>query len=271
MQKLLGNYTQFTLWSVILLVIAAPLYFGYDFFFRQPQKVESIHEEYVAKGSYLFAANQCWRCHGFNGEGGIGLPLNKTEDMRAREAKDPFIIKTIARGRRGTQMPAWAKEEGGPLDQEDIKALREFILDGTHWGEYYDVAPAVCTPDHTKVVEGKLGVKAWKPTQNYVEDHCLVPPRPPTPEEAGKQVFNGPCAICHNTTSETKIGPGLAGIFQKDKLPNGKPINDDNVREWIKKGSASYKTEGQPFMPAYENQVTDQQISDLIAFLKTLK
>lgn len=270
MQNLLTNYTKVTLWTMILLIIAAPLYIGYDLFLRQPQKVEALRDEYVEKGSYLFAANQCFRCHGFNGEGGIGLPLNKTEEMRAREAKDPFIIKTISRGRRGTQMPPWAKEEGGPLDIEEIKALREFILDGTHWGMYFDVASVVCTPDKTKVVEGRVGVKDWKRTQSFVEDHCLVPPKPLTPEEAGKQVFNAPCAVCHNTTAEAKVGPGLLGIFQKDKLPNGKPVNDENVTEWIKKGSTTYKKEGAPFMPPYENQVNDAQIKDLIAYLKTL-
>ncbi|TMC60640.1 MAG: cytochrome c [Chloroflexi bacterium] len=54
-------------------------------------------------------------------------------------------------------------------------------------------------------------------------------------------------------------------------MPNGKTVNDDNVREWIKKGSATYKTEGAPFMPSYETQVSDNDISDIIAFLKTLK
>ncbi len=272
MQKLLSNYTQVALWTIIVLLVAAPAYVAYDLFLRQPAKVEAIHTEYVDRGSYEFAANQCWRCHGYNGEGGIGLPLNKTETMRAREAKEPFITKTITRGRPGTQMPTWGKSEGGPLDSEQIESLRQFILDGSHWGQYYDIAPVVCTQDHSKVVEGVLGTKGWKETKNYLQDHCLIPPAPPTPEGHGQTIVTtGPCAACHNITAETKIGPGMLGIMQKDKLPNGKPLNDDTLREWIKKGSTTYKTEGQPFMPPYETQVTDNDISDIIAYLKTLK
>ena len=272
MQKLLNNYSQVVLWTIVFLLIAAPAYVVYDLAIRQPAKVEALQEAYVATGSFQFASNQCWRCHGYNGEGGIGLPLNKTEDIRAREAKDPFIIKTITRGRPGTQMPTWGKSEGGPLDSEQIVALRAFILDGTHWGTYYDEQPVVCNEDHTKVIEGVLGTKAWKPTKDYLQDHCLVPPAPPTPEGHGQIIVTtGPCSACHEITDKTKIGPGLLGIFQLDKLPNGKPVNDDNVREWIKKGSATYKTEGAPFMPPYETQVSDNDITDIIAYLKTLK
>src|SRR5712692_1799648 len=187
MQSLLTNYTKVTLWTMILLVVAVPVYIVYDLFLRQPQKVEALRDEYVDKGSYLFAANQCFTCHGYNGEGGIGLPLNKTADINAREAKEPFIIKTISRGRRGTQMPVWLKEEGGPLDIEDIKALREFILDGTHWGEYFDLAP-VDKDNHFDPYG-----KKWKPTRDFLAAHNLLPPC----EEKdlvcrGKLVFNGP-------------------------------------------------------------------------------
>src|SRR5436305_8819111 len=115
MQRLINQYRQVILWSIIVLLIAAPLYIAYDLLFRQPQKVEADHEEYVMRGSYEFANNQCWRCHGYNGEGGIGLPLNKTADIVARDDKSPFIIKTITHGRYGTQMPTWGKEDGGPL------------------------------------------------------------------------------------------------------------------------------------------------------------
>jgi cytochrome c len=271
MQRLLNKYRQVVLWSIIILLIVTPIYIVYDLLFRQPQKVEAQHEEYVVKGSYEFAANQCWRCHGVNGEGGIGLPLNKTEDIVARDDKNPIILKTITHGRYGTQMPVWGKEDGGPLDVEQIKALREFIRDGAHWGEYFDLAPV------TKDGKVDLNGKTWKRTMNYLADHNLLPPCADNDVACkGKQVFSGPCAACHNITTETKVGPGLAGIWQKASLPNGKPVNEANVTEWIMKGSASYKTPATapatptPFMPAYGAQVAPEQITQLIAYLKTL-
>lgn len=264
--KLVSGYSDVIQWSMIALLIAAPAYIAYDLLLRQPTEAGAIQEEQVIRGSYLFAANQCWRCHGPNGEGGIGLPLNKTADINAREAKNPFIIKTISRGRLGTQMPAWLKDEGGPLDIEDIKALRAFILDGSHWGEYYDLAPV----DKENHVDPNG--KAWKPTKDYLAAHNLLPPCAADDLVCmGKGVFSGPCAACHNITAETKVGPGLLGIFSKPNLPNGKPINDANVTEWIKLGSATYKKEGAPFMPPYGTQLSDDQIKQVIAYLKTLK
>jgi mono/diheme cytochrome c family protein len=268
LQKLLYEYRQVVLWSMIVLLIATPIYIAYDLLFRQPQKVEAQRADYVMKGSYEFASNQCWRCHGVNGEGGIGLPLNKTADIVGRDDKDPFIIKTITHGRYGTQMPVWGKVDGGPLDPEQITALREFIRDGTHWGTYFDEAPV--NKDGSVDVYGKV----WKPTMNYLADHNLVPPCADTDIACkGKQVFSGPCATCHNITTVFKVGPGLAGIWQKAALPNGKPVNEADVTEWIMKGSASYKPVGSPapFMPSYAAQVTPEQITQVIEYLKTLK
>src|SRR5262245_10284714 len=42
------------------------------------------------------------------------------------------------------------------------------------------------------------------------------------------------CAVCHNADStEAKIGPGLKGLFKREKLVNGKPVNDANVKAII--------------------------------------
>src|SRR5438309_1385739 len=44
----------------------------------------------------------------------------------------------------------------------------------------------------------------------------------------GEAAFDN-CAVCHNADStETKIGPGLKGLFKREKLVNGKPVNEAN-------------------------------------------
>lgn len=78
----------------------------------------------------------------------------------------------------------------------------------------------------------------------------------------GKEVFDQ-CSVCHNADStETKVGPGLKGLFKMAKLVNGKPANEANVRELINMGGNG--------MPAYADQLSDQDKNDLIAYLKTL-
>ena len=78
----------------------------------------------------------------------------------------------------------------------------------------------------------------------------------------GKEVFEQ-CGVCHNTDStEKKMGPGLKGLFSKEKMANGKAPTEANVRAKINEGGNG--------MPAYADMLTDQEKSDLIAYLKTL-
>jgi len=78
----------------------------------------------------------------------------------------------------------------------------------------------------------------------------------------GKDVFDQ-CSVCHNADSdEVKVGPGLKGLFKMDKLVNGKPVTEANVREIINTGGNG--------MPSYADQLSEQDKNDVIAYLKTL-
>ena len=80
--------------------------------------------------------------------------------------------------------------------------------------------------------------------------------------EKGKEVFEQ-CSVCHNADStEQKIGPGLKGLFKHDKLVNGKPVNEANVRAKIDEGGNG--------MPSYKDILSNQEKDDVIAYLKTL-
>ena len=78
----------------------------------------------------------------------------------------------------------------------------------------------------------------------------------------GKEVFEQ-CSVCHNADSEEKkMGPGLKGIFKKDKMNNGKKPTEANIRSRIDEGGSG--------MPAYKDMLSDQEKDDLVAYLKTL-
>lgn len=80
--------------------------------------------------------------------------------------------------------------------------------------------------------------------------------------EKGKAVFEQ-CAVCHNADStEKKMGPGLKGLFAKDKMQNGKKPTYENVLAKINEGGGG--------MPAYKEMTTDDERADLMAYLKTL-
>ena len=78
----------------------------------------------------------------------------------------------------------------------------------------------------------------------------------------GKEVFEQ-CAVCHNADSEEKkMGPGLKGLFKRDKMADGKKVSEANIRTRIDEGGNG--------MPGYKDTLDDQQKEDLIAYLKTL-
>ena len=78
----------------------------------------------------------------------------------------------------------------------------------------------------------------------------------------GKEVFEQ-CSVCHNADStEKKMGPGLKGLFSKDKMLNGKKPTDANVRAKVDEGGNG--------MPAYKEILSDEEKDNVIAYLKTL-
>ncbi len=78
----------------------------------------------------------------------------------------------------------------------------------------------------------------------------------------GKEVFEQ-CSVCHNVdTDEKKMGPSLKGLYKKDKLKSGKKVTDANVKALINAGGNG--------MPAYADMLSDEERTDLMAYLKTI-
>lgn len=93
-----------------------------------------------------------------------------------------------------------------------------------------------------------------------------LPPSKPealwTVEEArGAQVFHQKCARCHYpTTTRPLNGPGLQALTKIKAMPSGAPPTDERITYTI--------LHGRLMMPA--TQLTDSQLSDLLAYLHTL-
>jgi mono/diheme cytochrome c family protein len=83
-------------------------------------------------------------------------------------------------------------------------------------------------------------------------------------QASGRRVYDQVCDRCHEPYSTRgKQGPGLMGIFKNPYMRlSGLPANDDRVGEIIRFGRAK--------MPGYRQQLDDQQIQDLLAYLHTL-
>src|ERR1700677_4769048 len=80
----------------------------------------------------------------------------------------------------------------------------------------------------------------------------------------GDDTFAMNCDVCHNTDSvEPKVGPGLKGLFKRENLASKKKVSDASVMELINKGSPVG-------MPGFEDQLSEQERADVLAYLKTL-
>ena len=57
--------------------------------------------------------------------------------------------------------------------------------------------------------------------------------------------------------------PRLNGIFAAQRLPSGEPATDDQVRKTI--------MEGRGIMPAFDQRLTQDDVTDILKYLHTLK
>ncbi len=229
----------------------------------------------IERGAKTYAS-LCFDCHGKRGEGLVGLPLNKPEfkascgangeDVNGKKCKPAddektrdFIAKTVARGRArpvpAISMPAWSRDEGGQLNQEQINQAVSFVMYG-NWDRILQIREE--------------------------EDLALEPnpPRPPTPrspEDLGRSVAQQTCATCHSfdpsKTSPNSQAPNLGkygsqGPFS-DQLTALKASGDPNwLRKWVSDAPA---IKSGTAMPKWQGILTDQQIDAVVAYLLSLK
>ncbi|NOY17229.1 MAG: c-type cytochrome [Gammaproteobacteria bacterium] len=73
----------------------------------------------AADGQRLYVQN-CAACHGYNGDGGVGVPLSLPDFLAT--ASDDYFFKTIRKGRPGRVMPAFKN-----LSNNEVDSIIHFI------------------------------------------------------------------------------------------------------------------------------------------------
>jgi mono/diheme cytochrome c family protein len=100
-----------------------------------------------------------------------------------------------------------------------------------------------CAKDPAKMTDAELGLN---PGQSH-----------------GRKVFNIYCVTCHNAYSSSgNKGPGLKKLYQKPYLPSGLTATDEHVMQSIMRGRG--------MMPPFGNQLDQQELEEVIAYLHTL-
>ena len=99
--------------------------------------------------------------------------------------------------------------------------------------------------------------------------------QPGTPEHKGQEVFNRmACNACHSVDGSLKLGPTIKSQYGKNILHTDGSIviiDDQYIRESLV-DPLKYIAEGYtPIMPSYKPVLSDEDIENLIAFMKAIK
>lgn len=214
------------------------------------------------RGKELYVSKQCVTCHSLDGTPRVGpswLKIfgkeGKLADGTTYKADENYIKESIlypqakaVAGYPPMGMPSYQ----GQLSDDDITGLIEFMktIDGTTKVEIAPAAPK----------KSAASTAAMSPAQR---GEALV-------KDSGNM-----CATCHSIDGSKMVGPSFKGLYgRKEKLSDGSEVLVDEayIKESIYKPQAKIVEGYGPVMPAmYEGKLTDENVADIIEYLKTLK
>jgi len=199
--------------------------FGYSAL-REPARLDRFTNAELGRsiesGAHIFA-NNCATCHGTDGTAQNcvdaagnqiacqGLPLNyngllcgdpsqRMTDMGWKGTKAAYVLTTVSAG-HGTIMPTWSEQFGGPLRQDQVRDVTNFVL---NWeSETLCAAPVVTFAWPEKAEDFLAGTDEIQVTEGD-------PAR-------GQELFSITygCQACHGTIDGSVpavLGPSLANI-----------------------------------------------------------
>jgi cytochrome c oxidase subunit 2 len=141
-------------------------------------------------------------------------------------------------------------------------------------GEYHIFCAEYCGLDHSLMV-GRVVVMEPAQYEQWLKHGSAtttVAATDETPESAGARLFQEQrCVTCHQTNGT--LGPMLTGVFGHEvKLQSGDTVvaDENYVRESIMNPVAKIVSGYQPIMPTYQGQVSEEQITQLLAYIKSL-
>lgn len=278
--------TQLEIFLGIIVVLATSLlilYYGITEPERMAANAEAAEAREIEVGAVLFEA-QCSRCHGAQGLGIPGLcpPLNDRAffDQRLKEVNwsgslEDYIVATASSGRQVSTrpqlypgqgvpaMPSFSDQYGGPMRPDQIRSIATFILNWEDTAELVSVptpptGPTVGTDITKELPEGDPAKgEALATSLACTACHVIAPTGPAWPAKDGEPGIG-------TRAAERLQDPDYTGEATSAEQYLFEAIANPNV--YLVSGFSANVMPG-----AYANQLTDQDMSDLIAYLMTLK
>ena len=258
---------------------------------RQTNAIKGFDNRAVKRGHSLFQPTDspehgahfgCATCHGADGGGGVTKYvitdfLGRTEQVTwaapavntvAYRYSTEQIRSILVFGRAGTPMPAWGTKGGGPMNDQQIEDLVQYMQTPVE-DHGLKISPEAAKAQARQNAEGEAR-KMGK----------LGPNGQPVVD--GESLFNGNCARCHTrgfsfdrpeVPGGGRYGPSLRGGATVRQFPDV-----EEMTEFIKE-SAQY---GEPYgeggighdagggMPYFGQVLSDEDIAAIIAYERSL-
>ena len=222
----------------------------------------------IARGEKLFQ-HHCALCHGPKGEGGRGPMLTHAKLSRAPD--DATLLKVIEDGIRGTEMPG-----AGAMSEREVRQTAAYVRslgkvplrpvpgNPAHGAEIYR-GKGNCAACHSIKGEGGVagpdlaGISARRSAAFLRES--LVEPEAAVPD--------GYLLV----TVASRNGQKVTGTrVNEDSFSI--QVRDDSGRShsfWKYDIAQIDKQPGKSPMPSYKGQLSDEELTDLVAYLASLK
>ncbi len=134
----------------------------------------------------------------------------------------------------------------------------------TRAGEYHLFCAEYCGTDHSQMI-GRVIAMEPAAFEEWLRGGSAL-----SPAGQGRKLFEQyGCISCH----EANRAPNLAGVFgQPVQLTDGTTVvaDENYIRESILNPSAKVAYGYQPIMPSFAGQLTDEQLIQLVAYVKSI-
>ncbi len=134
-------------------------------------------------------------------------------------------------------------------------------------GTYHLFCAEYCGSQHSGMI-GWIDVMEPAQYQAWLSGGTAVPAA-----QAGQQLFASlGCVTCHRPDSQGR-GPNLVGVAGKPVLlEDGRTVtaDDEYIRESILNPGAKIVAGFKPVMPTFQGMVTEEQLNELVAYVKSL-
>ena len=142
-------------------------------------------------------------------------------------------------------------------------------FNATKPGKYHILCAEYCGLNHSGM-GGTIYVMEQSDFDNWLSGNVSGQ----TPVQAGQDLFENKlgCASCHAGGANQR-GAVLEGLFGSEvKLTNGQTVtaNDEYIRNSILNPGGQIVEGYQPIMPTFKGQVTEEQLIQLVAYVKSL-